>query len=454
MSLLHHSLKIDQGICKGCTHCMKQCPTQAIRIKDGHAHVLANLCINCGQCLRVCPHGAIGIEQTPFDEINKYKVRIAIVPAVFFAQFTDNYSMAHICQSIYRCGFTHVYLAETGVDVLNLLQPMTIDPHSLLISDYCPAVQKLIQMRYPLLLGNINLRRTPSQVMALFARFEQKTKELDTSEIGIFYFTPCAAKIAEIKTAGSDGNSLFQGAINFDTAYNKIRSILGTYKNVDDKLPSTFTFPLCTSKASQWSTVKGECHGIKERALAVDEMHNVIEFLEQLEEEENTNLNFLELDACAEGCAGGVLTVRNRFLANERLRHWGQSLPTELSDDLRERIELQRENLKGKLVMEQPQSSEALAWDTDTSKALHKMENSRKILSSLPGIDCGLCGAPTCKALSEDVAKSEASIRQCVVLKLKEPKQLNQLAKIWGERSKAEDPVLDTKGTETKPALS
>ncbi|MDY0371429.1 MAG: (Fe-S)-binding protein, partial [Sphaerochaetaceae bacterium] len=47
--------------------------------------------------------------------------------------------------------------------------------------------------------------------------------------------------------------------------------------------------------------------------------------------------------------------------------------------------------------------------------------------------DCGLCGSPTCRALAEDIARGNASIRRCVVLKVTDPKGLNHLAKIWGE---------------------
>lgn len=432
---MHHCLKIDQSVCRGCTHCMKQCPTGAIRIRDGHAHVTTNLCINCGQCLRACPHGAIRIEQTPFEEVSNYLVRVAIIPSIFFTQFSDEYTLAHITQAIYRSGFTHVYLAESGVDILNQLLPLKTQNNVLTISNYCPAVQKLIQMGYPLLIGNLSLRRPPAQVMALFARAELSQSGINAKDIGIFYFTPCAAKMAQIKTAGSEDNLLFQGAINMDTAYNKVRGYLSAFKEVDPKIPSTFSFPWCTNRSLQWSAVKGECQGLKGRVLAVDEMHNVIEFLEQLEEAESTNLNYLELDACAEGCLGGILTVRNRFLAGERLRHWAQSLPSSLDDEALRRIENQKTKMEGHLTTDPVLSSEAMAWDTDTAKALHKMENSRDILESLPGIDCGLCGAPTCKALSEDIAKSDASIRQCVVLKLKDPKLMNQLAKIWGERT-------------------
>ena len=89
-------------------------------------------------------HGAIRIEQTPFEEINGYSVRVAIIPAVFFAQFPDDFSIAHICQAIYRLGFTHIYLAESGVDVLNQLSPRKTERGALVISNYCPAVMTVI----------------------------------------------------------------------------------------------------------------------------------------------------------------------------------------------------------------------------------------------------------------------------------------------------------------------
>ena len=86
---------------------------------------------------------------------------------------------------------------------------------------------------------------------------------------------------------------------------------------------------------------------------------------------------------------------------------------------------------------------QVLGLDTDHAKALQKLRKAERILASLPLIDCGLCGSPSCKALAEDIAKSKASIRQCAVLKLKSAKDLNSLARIWGERSTAADGLQD-----------
>ncbi|MGB4407896.1 MAG: [Fe-Fe] hydrogenase large subunit C-terminal domain-containing protein [Sphaerochaeta sp.] len=428
----HHSLHVIEEKCKGCTHCMKRCPTKAIRIFGGKARIFSDLCIDCGQCMAVCPNDAIEVEQDSFEQLNAYHHRIGIVPAVFFAQFADTYSEGQICSALYESGFTHLYLSETGIDILDKLGAPEIEHNLPLISNFCPSVQRLIQIRFPLLLENLSRVRPPAQMVALFAKAELKGQD---DSIGIFYITPCAAKIAQIKTEGSEENSLFQGVINFDTAYNKVRAFLEMHKHQESMgKTATLSFPAVTRKASQWSMVKGQSNAHRGRSLSVDEVHNVIEFLDQMEQENDINLEFLELDACAEGCPGGILTVRNRFLASERLRHWSQTLPKELPPSLIKRITDQSEALAKSLYLDPPQPKGAMELDQDIGKALYKLEKVHQILAVLPGIDCGLCGAPTCRALAEDIAQKKASIRQCVVLKLKDAKELNALAKIWGER--------------------
>lgn len=436
-ALFHHALAVRHERCKSCTHCMKRCPTGAIRIEGGFARIDSERCIDCGQCMSVCPHNAMVVEQSSFDQLLTYTWRVAVVPAVLFAQFDDQITEQMVCRALQDCGFTHLYLSETGVDILQTLQAENNDYEKPLISNFCPSVVRLIQLRYPVLLENLSLIRTPAQMTAILARAELEAEGCLPEETGIFYITPCAAKIAQIKTAGSVDHELFQGVLNLDSVYNMIQSLMAKNKKqyeLEQANNTWFHFPIFSKTAMQWSLVKGECPMKGERSLAVDEMHNVIEFLEQLENEDEVNLDFLELDACAQGCVGGILTVRNRFLATERVRHWSNSLPAQLPEEYRQRILRFKDILAPQLYTERVQAKSSLKLDEDMGKALHKLEKVRQIVKVLPGIDCGLCGAPTCKALAEDIAKSNASIRQCVVLKLKNPKELNSLSRIWGER--------------------
>lgn len=431
--IFHHAIRVITSSCKGCTHCMKRCPTQAIRINHGKAEINGELCIDCGQCMAVCPNNAIKVKQDPFNQLDDYLVRVAIIPAVFFAQFPDTITPGEILGALYAIGFTHIYLAETGVDILNVLDAEEQATELPLISNFCPAVQRLIQIRFPLLVDNLSRLRPPAQVTAIFARSELSAV---SPSLGIFYFTPCAAKIAQFNTEGSEENRLFDGIINIDTAYNLVSTYLAKQDQVQE---GSLTFAMCTKHALLWSLVKGQIPSHEGRTLAVDEMHNVIEFLEILEEEAQTSLQFLELDACAEGCVGGILTVRNRFLASERLKYYSQQLPDVLDEVLTKRIRDQRKAFQNDLRLPPFEATMTMGLDTDRSRALYKLQKVTDILKVLPGIDCGLCGSPTCKSLAEDIARGQASLKQCVVLKLRNAQSSSSLSRIWGDPARVED---------------
>jgi CO dehydrogenase/acetyl-CoA synthase gamma subunit (corrinoid Fe-S protein) len=54
--------------------------------------------------------------------------------------------------------------------------------------------------------------------------------------------------------------------------------------------------------------------------------------------------------------------------------------------------------------------------DNDVVEAMKKMERMEIVLQHLPGLDCGSCGAPTCKTLAEDIVRGEAKELDCIFL--------------------------------------
>ena len=55
----------------------------------------------------------------------------------------------------------------------------------------------------------------------------------------------------------------------------------------------------------------------------------------------------------------------------------------------------------------------------DIFKAMEMMDRMEKICADLPGLDCGSCGSPTCRAMAEDIVKGKAKETDCIH-KLKE----------------------------------
>jgi len=57
--------------------------------------------------------------------------------------------------------------------------------------------------------------------------------------------------------------------------------------------------------------------------------------------------------------------------------------------------------------------------DKDFDVAMKKLETLNVINSGLPGLDCGACGAPSCRALAEDIVRGNANETDCI-FKLRE----------------------------------
>ena len=48
------------------------------------------------------------------------------------------------------------------------------------------------------------------------------------------------------------------------------------------------------------------------------------------------------------------------------------------------------------------------------TESFSRFNQVERICKKLPGLDCGSCGAPTCKALAEDIVRGEADEKDCI----------------------------------------
>ncbi|NCC73732.1 MAG: ferredoxin [Sphingobacteriia bacterium] len=422
---------------------MNVCPTHAIRVRDGKARLLNNYCIDCGECFRVCPVSAIIIEQDDFKEIFNYKYRIALIPAAFVGQFPSKYSLREIYSALRNLGFTHVFEVEHGVQILkeemNNLQ-LSGDFPKPLISAFCPAIVRLIQVKFPELVHHFILLKPPLDISALYFRMLLTKQGAKEEEIGIFYFTQCAAKIAAIKSPAEQEESPINGVINMDAAYNKVCQCLQqsnpsfvSGNDEPDKL---------SPEGVLWSLTTGESAHASGRRIAIDGVHNVISFLEKLENKETPDFDFLELRACDESCAGGVLTVENRFLTAERMRSRARQM-MDFPDKNNPTVKIldYKNELKNQLRIGEIKPRSMMKLDDDMAEAMRKMKLIRQIVQMLPMVDCGACGSPGCYALAEDVVQGRALLENCIFIQrryelkgmLKTNDAIQLMKNIWGE---------------------
>ncbi len=192
-----------------------------------------------------------------------------------------------------------------------------------------------------------------------------------------------------------------------------------------------------------WSLSGTEKKYFPGRSLAIDGIDNVIEFLEKLESGHIAEIDFLEMRACDQGCAGGILCPGNRFLTVERLEHRHKRLQKLKKADkgvVRNPLMEYKEVLHALSSVDPVYPRDGLLLDEDMEKALIKLQRIERLMTYFPGFDCGACGAPGCRNLAEDIVRGKASISHCVFVqrvmeknyKLSPDQAFVVIEKIWG----------------------
>ncbi|MDD2595006.1 MAG: [Fe-Fe] hydrogenase large subunit C-terminal domain-containing protein [Bacteroidales bacterium] len=432
----YRGLEIMADVCIGCSHCMKVCPTEALRVSGGKATIHAEWCIDCGNCYRVCPTRAIRVVDDDFEQIYKYEHRILLVPSLFYSQFEDKMDVSTINNIIGEIGFTEVCPVEIGVDYLIEEMNKYIDesPVKPVISSYCPAIVRLIQVRFPSLVDNIMTLLPPLEIAAQYHKNRYVEDGVVAENVGIFYLTPCVAKIVAVKDPVGGYKSPITGVINMDLMYSKV---LLAYKQKRFGDGSIKTNEDITSNAIRWASTKGEANATKGVALSIDGISHAMEFLEKVENGDIEGVDFIELRGCDESCAGGILVRGNRFLVSDDL-HKRASVAPWINPHVKEIRKYCAEYMKFDGV--QPRAF--MKYGSDIKIAIKKMEDVRNLKKILPGIDCGACGAPSCEALADDIVSGERELNNCVFMQVKNEKAgtlqadeaISIMEKIWGKK--------------------
>ena len=438
---------------------MKICPTEAIRITNGKAFIMEDRCIDCGKCQAACPVDAIYIKQDDFKMVHEFPHSVALLPAVFLGQFPDDIRVSRIYAALKDLGFKHVFEVESAADVYVDVKHRYAREHEddePLISSFCPAIVRLIQIKYPSLVGNIIPVKAPLDISAMYVlKVLTEERGVPREEVGLFYVTPCAAKIAAVKAPVGEKRSIIDGVINMDALFNKVyRKIKEQGKGYAYKALET---PQLSADAILSTLTNGErrlCRA--KRSYAIDGIENVMDFLDKLENDEVEGVEFLELRACDQSCAGALLSCENRFLCGERMyARARKAAERERNGEVARAREMDayRDYLIENSSVEPVQARSMLTLDKDLTKAYQKLERINKLKMYLPQVDCGMCGAPTCEAFASDVVCRQVGLTKCVFYQ-RHLERLNDITRqeclaamnsVWGT-----DPISDEEPPQVK----
>ncbi len=412
MIVYKHSVSLDADKCKGCTTCLRRCPTQAIRIRDGKACINPNLCIDCGECIRHCPYKAKKADFDQWDSLDRSKFLIALPAPSLFGQFANLDDTDYLLQGLMDLGFNDIFeiakAAELVTDYTRAYMQRMGDAQAPFISTACPVVVRLISLRFPTLRNKMVPVAPPIELAGKLAkeRALKEHPELKPEDVRTVFISPCPAKVSWVKNTPADKECYVDYVVSMSDVYFRLLSKMDRKKT-----------PKVTSESGaigmSWPSSGGEASALmNDHYLAADGVENIIRVLDDIEMGHFPDLKFVEMNACPGGCVGGVMTVENPYIARVRIRSLQRYMPI-----VQNRISLQEgEAIPREILTVEPgEYSSAELLNADRAQSFRMMSEIERIWKLLPGMDCGSCGAPTCRAHAEDVVRGESSLDDCVI---------------------------------------
>ncbi len=419
MSQYLHFIRVDTDKCEGRMQCMRVCPTQAIRVRKNKATIIEEKCIDCGECINACPSNAIIPLTDPFGELTKFRHTVAIPSPALYAQFGHKIMPDKILNGLKKLGFDDAFdLAPSCGEVSFAIQEFLREHKGPkpMISNACPTIVRLIQVKYHSLINHL----TPLDIPREIAGREIKKKKskrygLKEKEIGTFYITPCPAKMISIKQPAEKQKSYLDGAISISDIYGPLLSAM---ENVENESYNKSLENLCILGMG-WAMVGGICRTLRlKNSLAVSGLTETIKVFDDIEKGKLKHIDYIEAYSCPQGCVGGSLTVENLYISYNKILKIIEALEFQKIKACPDIQKVRKKYAQGYFFKKEKLEPRPLKpLNEDLAIAIKKRKEKEEIFASLPKIDCGACGSPTCMAFAEDVVKGEAKLTDCVIRK-------------------------------------
>lgn len=139
-------------------------------------------------------------------------------------------------------------------------------------------------------------------------------------------------------------------------------------------------------------------------------VRDLIAILEDMDQRLLANIDYIEAHACSEGCLGGILNVENTYFARTRIKKIS-------SNSCLERQIFANDESRESAFNLGFEYKPLMKLDLNFKQIGINLNELTEIDQSLPGLDCGSCGAPSCRTLAEDIARGLAAKEDCILYK-------------------------------------
>lgn len=362
------SLGIAAELCRDCRHCLVACPTAAVRVREAQPSVLHHLCVDCTCCIAACDPGALTLLDAP-DGLAPGPDGVLAVPPALLTGFGDH-AVDTVLEELRGLGFAevisvHPYEDELRRGVLDLAATSALPTP--IISPVCPAVVSLIEVKFPSLVPHLAPLASPWEAL-----------QRDLGERDLTYVVSCpsqrTALLAQQPTAQR--------------------------RTVTPRLVRKAVLPRLAARrrATRSTPVPRPQAAGADDLLLVTGVSHVLAVLEEIEDGRLADVASVEPFICDGGCFGSPLLGEDAFVAAWRWAAAAGAAPGEGRSFARTRPYRPRPGIR---------------LDPDMGVAIRKLADLDAETRALPGKDCGVCGAPTCAALAEDIVMGRAVRALC-----------------------------------------
>ncbi|MPM02057.1 Electron transport complex subunit RsxB [bioreactor metagenome] len=389
----------SKALCRDCYRCVRVCPVNAIRMKDGQANVVAERCISCGTCITVCPQNA-KTYRTEYGKVLQMledKERLAISLAPSFVSYYSEWERSRIPSALRMLGFS--IAAETASaawhTAMATAEHVRLNSDKPVICTACPAAVNYIRST---MLDLIPYLAPVASPMLMHAR------QIKAANPGIrFVFAgPCTAKKDEErwKTAGQN----IDAVITFEELDELFR-----LRNISLQSCEESTFDSTVNGLARLFPVEGGLlktgeiveSQFDQEILSLSGAEEIAEVLEDLRKHPKPCV--IEPLFCRNGCTNGPVMHRgsNSFETRRLVLEYAQQHP---GSDATDEIIAKDTNAYF------PPFSESKRPVFSEEKIREVLGKTGKLIPS-DELNCTACGYKTCRdraiAVLEDMAEPE-----------------------------------------------
>jgi anti-sigma regulatory factor (Ser/Thr protein kinase)/Fe-S-cluster-containing hydrogenase component 2 len=427
------SLYASADRCRDCRACLSACPTQAMRVRDGRPSVLEHLCIDCAACIAACGSRALVMrdEISSLDDLKAKNDMLLVVPPALLAGCGADYPPAQVLAALRGLGFAGVITSEPyeralreaaagaagTAEAAGAAGAAGAAPKPVIVPS-CPAIVNLVELRFPSLVPHLAPFDSPWEAVQAGCGDRPVTYVVScpSQRSALLVHAPASAEAA----AGTRGRAPAQAPTRIEyIAPEVVRQAVmvkltgGGASSGGDGTPAAAEDPAAADEgATATVPANTSAEAPLDGLLTITGTDHVITVLEAIENGLLDDVNVIDPYACEGGCFGSPLLSEDYHVA---ARRWSRGRAAVESAGAGAVGGAARAGAPGgAAARRRPFAARpGIRLDADMSRAIEKLGRMQAVIRSLPGRDCGACGAPTCAALSEDVVMERAGVDLC-----------------------------------------